>query len=363
MAIPRPRLIVPEQELQEMVNVKLVDFDVIGDVDLVSQRNTDYPSYNRYMAAPFKPLRGEWDGVIARSGVLFNSKDFKPFLGSVYGVPESEHHLSLNDEGDFVLTQWLQSQWVNGNVEQVSFPLFNGMHRFGGVYAHFLAECLYSCIRMMESGEWTKRSRILVPSDINKNYLDAIKMAGFTYDKMYFSVPSTLIGGEIITSQSVFSSIWYHHDIADTLRAAVGSKAARVGVHEKLYVSRRSALARRMVNEAELEAALTAQGFHVVELENIPFQEQVELFRGAKVIVGPHGSGLANVVFSSPGALLIELMPSGFPDRPVLNDRSFWNLASGAGHQYACYVIAKPTADDLWSIDVSGVLAKINRLT
>ena len=37
--------------------------------------------------------------------------------------------------------------------------------------------------------------------------------------------------------------------------------------------------------------------------------EQVRVFRDAEAVVAPHGSGLANVVFSSPGAKLIELFP------------------------------------------------------
>lgn len=36
---------------------------------------------------------------------------------------------------------------------------------------------------------------------------------------------------------------------------------------------------------------------------------QAALFAAAAVVVAPHGSGLANVLFCSPGAVIIELLP------------------------------------------------------
>jgi hypothetical protein len=75
----------------------------------------------------------------------------------------------------------------------------------------------------------------------------------------------------------------------------------------KIYISRRSSSRRRLVNEEELENQLEKLGFQIIRLETMPVDEQVKLFSSARWIVGAHGAGLTNIVFSSPGAALFEI--------------------------------------------------------
>lgn len=79
--------------------------------------------------------------------------------------------------------------------------------------------------------------------------------------------------------------------------------------YRRVYISRRSA-DRRLKNERDIITKLRHYGFISVELEKLPFQEQIQLFRHAQVIISPHGSGLANLVFSAPGTTVIELFPA-----------------------------------------------------
>ena len=48
-------------------------------------------------------------------------------------------------------------------------------------------------------------------------------------------------------------------------------------------------------------------GFTIVSLSNFSFKDQVKMFNNAKLIVGLHGSGFANLVFSKPQTKVIEL--------------------------------------------------------
>ena len=52
-----------------------------------------------------------------------------------------------------------------------------------------------------------------------------------------------------------------------------------------------------MVNEAELEEALTEIGFAVVKPETMSAPEQIKVFSCAKIIVAPTGAGLANLLY------------------------------------------------------------------
>ncbi|MGV3773073.1 MAG: glycosyltransferase family 61 protein [Verrucomicrobiales bacterium] len=78
----------------------------------------------------------------------------------------------------------------------------------------------------------------------------------------------------------------------------------------RIYVSRSKCQSRKVLNEPEVLAFLERHGFKRVFLEDLPFAEQATIFRGAKLIVAPHGAGLANVAFCDPGLTLIELFPA-----------------------------------------------------
>ncbi len=78
----------------------------------------------------------------------------------------------------------------------------------------------------------------------------------------------------------------------------------------RIFISRRNAGHRRLRNEPELVRALEAYGFEALALESLRFEEQVRAFRDAEIVVAPHGGGLANIVFCSPGTPVLELFPA-----------------------------------------------------
>lgn len=77
---------------------------------------------------------------------------------------------------------------------------------------------------------------------------------------------------------------------------------------ERIYISRSKAGYRRLFNEAEVLVLLQAYGFVSVALEDLSLDEQINLFRNAKAIVAPHGSGFTNILFCQPGTQVVELV-------------------------------------------------------
>lgn len=77
---------------------------------------------------------------------------------------------------------------------------------------------------------------------------------------------------------------------------------------QRIYISRKKATYRRILNEEKVIKLLSNLGFIVVELESISVQQQASLFSQADVILSAHGSGLTNTVFCQPGTTVIELM-------------------------------------------------------
>lgn len=83
---------------------------------------------------------------------------------------------------------------------------------------------------------------------------------------------------------------------------------------KKIYVSRRDS-GRYPENESEIEQFVRAKGFEVVSLTGLSLAKQISLFSGAEVIIGTHGAGLANIVWSMSGRTrVVEICLPNQPD-------------------------------------------------
>lgn len=80
---------------------------------------------------------------------------------------------------------------------------------------------------------------------------------------------------------------------------------------QRIYVTRRRANTRHLFNEAQFIDKICANyKFKVVENEDLTLQEQLELYSNAEFVIGPHGAGLTNVVFSKRPRGLLEFWHS-----------------------------------------------------
>ena len=125
----------------------------------------------------------------------------------------------------------------------------------------------------------------------------------------------------------------------------------------RIYVSRRDAPGRRVLNEADLTRALAARGFETVSLAGMSVREQAALFDSAAWIVAPHGAALANMVFARPGATLLELFPRSY------GTPAYYMLAAAAQVRYGCHIVPEtavaPREDrslDDFSVDVAALM-------
>jgi len=147
---------------------------------------------------------------------------------------------------------------------------------------------------------------------------------------------------------------WVDAEIVDTLVLHVPLatqglilKAARGIYHElrarcaptsspqrKVYLTRRRATARRVINEDAILEVLRSLDFEVVETEDLSFSQQVALFSSVDVLVAPHGAGLANVAFCQAGTKILELLPAPLIDRKYI----FARIAACFGHRQGALI-------------------------
>lgn len=74
----------------------------------------------------------------------------------------------------------------------------------------------------------------------------------------------------------------------------------------KIYISRRGS-GRQLHDEEKLEAFLDHRGYSSVQLELLPWSEQIAMLWHAESVIAAHGAGLANVAFMQVGARVFEL--------------------------------------------------------
>ncbi|HEY2328518.1 MAG TPA: glycosyltransferase 61 family protein [Verrucomicrobiae bacterium] len=99
---------------------------------------------------------------------------------------------------------------------------------------------------------------------------------------------------------------------------------------ERIFISRSGAPFKRLANEAELLPLIERHGFSVVKAENLSFAQQVRTFSKARVVLGAHGAGMTNLLFSPRGAQLLELQDARFAPR-----RWYWKMPAILGHEYS----------------------------
>ncbi len=110
---------------------------------------------------------------------------------------------------------------------------------------------------------------------------------------------------EALSGRAAFVPTAHRRALREALLAA---SSGAPGLGDRIYVSRADTRLRPMTNEAEVEATLAREGFTVLTPGKLPVPQQVMALHHARVVVGPHGAGLTNVLFCRPEAAMLELM-------------------------------------------------------
>lgn len=107
--------------------------------------------------------------------------------------------------------------------------------------------------------------------------------------------------------------LWSNEPTSALLRkfsAAITNRIpCRSDLPKRIYISRKKASHRKLVNEAEVEQCLQAQGFTTFDFESLPIKSQIEIVTSAEEIVSLHGAALAHLIFAASNTKVVELFP------------------------------------------------------
>jgi hypothetical protein len=198
-------------------------------------------------------------------------------------------------------------------------------------YYHWTVECLLR-IRLLEryGAETGEYPTLLVPADRSSWMDESLAFAD------YAGPVEGWDGGIARAKRLVVPTFpdpipaecrWLH----DRIRAGVGvagtdgsEDADEDG--ERIYVSRRDATVRRVVNRDMVRRVLDEFDIQPYVLSDLSVREQIDLFARADLVVGPHGAGLTNVVYGDEMGV-VELFGSKLM-------ATFDRLSELMGHEY-----------------------------
>lgn len=189
-----------------------------------------------------------------------------------------------------------------------------------------------------------KNLPLLVPSGLTGWQRDSLALMGYAADSWVEqgAVP-TRVGRLAIPPHPYRNRGYGFPGSPNNLRWIRNRMLSNISVGEQsfsshIYVSRTDANRRRIRNETELVDALAEFGFVKYVLSDLSFTDQIRLFADASVVVGPHGAGLTNVLYST-DIDVVELLTG------VGASEHFFVLANELNHSYE-FVLCDPVSDD-----------------
>ncbi len=236
---------------------------------------------------------------------------------------------------DFILdTKYLFPISIKSN--QTSTNLFS--HLYYKKYNHFFAKDYYDFIKKNFNNLETFSNSFIIGShnnyyhfiidilprifgynDISKKYVDNIIFSETKLgqnDIIKSVIDYKEIDQEIITLKqgtykfinSIFTVKQSLQNIINNYRKLFSGNLNNTS-KKNIYISRSDAKQRKIINEHELINKLKNLNFEIIRLSELTFLDQIKLFNSAKCIVGLHGAGFTNLIFSNPGTSVIEIFP------------------------------------------------------
>jgi capsular polysaccharide biosynthesis protein len=205
---------------------------------------------------------------------------------------------------------------------------------------------------------------LIIHSEPNKWQIESLKYLGYQdEDFIFWRNQKTLVRKLIVPSfrnlyqddntYSGYTSPQGCRWVAEALKQYIRKNCTlNKDVHPYVYISRRKAVGRRILNESQVYECLQSYNFRSYILEELSLAEQINLFSQAKFIVAPHGAGLSNIIYST-DAKVIEICGE---TPPTLN---FAAIARTLGFQYGC--LTNPNNNNLSKED-GNIQVNIERL-
>ncbi len=181
-----------------------------------------------------------------------------------------------------------------------------------GNYYHWLAFCL-PLVGIYRTQLGIEPDFYYVGRPLTRWHIETLAHAGVSADRVLNAA---------VAASRIVADIPSRSGAVDSAMLAFSRScfaAPQASPSRRLFIGRRDASHRLLVNEQECADHAARYGFEYVTMSGRSVAEQAGLFAEARYIVAPHGAALTNLLFATPETRVLELLP-GDPFIPHRED-------------------------------------------
>ena len=210
---------------------------------------------------------------------------------------------------------------IKGNV----FSLAQGASGYNN-YAHWLFDIVPK-IKILSEAYNLKKINYFYFSKLNSYQKETFKIFKLNPNKIINSkiykhclVENLLFCTHPNYSKGTFSSAQNNLPkwIIDFLRKKfLRNTVKKFEKYKKIYIDRSDSQYNhcKIINDDEIKKYLTKEGFKIVKLSKFSLSKQISIFKNCNYVIGPHGAGMANLIFCKRKAKVREIQYFGHPNR------------------------------------------------
>ncbi|MEC4882339.1 MAG: glycosyltransferase family 61 protein [Scytonema sp. PMC 1070.18] len=203
-------------------------------------------------------------------------------------------------------------------------------------YYHWFLDCL----TRLEGLEYYKEHMgckpiLIIDSNPTSWQIESLKLLGYNSDDYIQWDQTKITVKKLVVSAFRQPGNWVSPAALHWLRQRLYSHLSTIENYQRsfsprLYISRSQASSRRVTNEDEVMEVLRPLGFVSYILESMNLIDQIRLFSSAEIIIGSHGAGFTNIIFSQKKPTIIEFV------NPWVSPH-YYLISSILGFSYWCF--------------------------
>lgn len=272
------------------------------DVPSRTSDETFTATFQDAMIVAYRDGKGQfYPGILSRAGRAINLREirFRPPHAKVLRVAKAEGRAAVRLD---------RAVWV--------------LERVYENHSHWLTAHLPKLLLAKKLG---LLDQVLLPLHLKPVQEISLRMAGIAPEGLLRYDESRPL---VVSELTLIGSDRFRPDLLRLVRDAMAPALPKAERSRRIYISRARARFRSLLNEDEIWPMLEARGFERTFMEDLSFEEQVELMRRTECLVAPHGAGLTNMMFCAEGTKVVEIASLAFPNP------NFYAVAAAMGHSY-----------------------------
>ncbi|MDZ4816965.1 MAG: glycosyltransferase family 61 protein [Verrucomicrobiota bacterium] len=152
--------------------------------------------------------------------------------------------------------------------------------------------------------------KFIIPDQLKKYQLQALDKVGIPDERRVIYDGSEIFEPEILhfSGPNIQTGFDEPESVEWFLRAMIPRQSAPI-VGRRIYISRKNAKFRRIVNEDELSFLLEQEGFEKIVIgDEMELEERIGIFSEASSVVSVHGAALVNLMYCRPETSVLEIL-------------------------------------------------------